>query len=94
MDLTQMFLASPDWVKGLWLLCPTIVIITLIVSAARLAGSRRAAPTAAPLGAPPVMTLLPERRERYPVDPWGGGEALPVSSLPQRALSGLQDETS
>lgn len=57
MDLTQMFLASPDWVKAMWVLCMTGLILGFPAVCALLVKTVRQ-PAAAPAPSGPVVTLL------------------------------------
>ena len=71
MDLTQMFLASPDWVKAMWVLCMTGLVLGFPAVCALLVKTLRQ-PAAAGGTSGPVVTLLPT--------PQPNGQIAPPSS--------------
>lgn len=60
-----MFLASPDWVKGLWVVCFTLVVLGFMAVFARWLGTRTAESTRDPVEhrPPPVRVVSGSRRQ-------------------------------
>lgn len=91
MDLTQMFLASPDWVKGLWVVCFTLVVLGIVTVFARWLGTRTAESAQDPVEhrPPPVRIVTSQRLQ----DPELALEAEEASYLEFLSLSPPRGKT-